>query len=200
MGEAYHELDNNPSPDRPERRGVSRRSVIEAAKAAVPTIDLADRLCGPGGLRRVGNRWVGRCPLPDHEDRSPSFTLYPETNSWFCYGCLQGGDGIELARYAWGYEKSDAADVAAYLLMEFGHDVPTRPASWFDKQRRQQDVRAGLEKVKVRTAQRRLFRLFEGYLSRVEDPDIRLAEAYAIFSELYPIARMIIARMEGRNA
>jgi hypothetical protein len=131
MGEAYHEPDDNPSPDRPERRGVSRSPVIEAAKEAVPTIDLADRLCSPSGLRKVGSRWVGRCPLPDHEDRSPSFTVYPETNSWFCYGCLLGGDVIELARHAWGYEKSEAGLAAAYLLMEFGHEVPPRPPSWF---------------------------------------------------------------------
>jgi hypothetical protein len=41
--------------------------------------------------------------------------------------------------------------------------------------------------------------LFEGYLSPIEDPDIRLEEANAIFSELYPIARMVVARMEGRT-
>lgn len=192
--------DNNPSPDRPERRGVSRRPVIEAAKVSVSTIDLADRLCGPGGLRKVGDRWVGRCPLPDHEDRSPSFTVDPEKNLWYCFGaCQRGGDVIELARHAWGYEKSDAAVVAAYLLMEFGHEVPPRPASWFDKQRRQQDVCAGLDEVKVCTAQRRLFRLFEDYLSRIEVPATRLEEANAIFSDLYPIARMVVALMEGSN-
>jgi hypothetical protein len=199
MGEAYHEPKRNPSPYRPERRGVSRKIVIERAKEKVPTIDLAALLCGPGGLRKVGSRWAGRCPRPDHEDRSPSFTVYPETNSWFCYGCSRGGDVIELARHAWGYEKSDVAVVAAYLLMEFGHEVPPRPASWFDKQRRQQDVRNRLDEVKVRTAQRRLFRLFEGYLSHIIHPDMRLEEANAIFSELYPIARMVVARMEERN-
>jgi hypothetical protein len=200
MAEEYHTQDNNPSADRPERRGVGRRPVIEAAKEAVPTIDLADRLCDPGGLRRDGNRWVGRCPLPGHEERSPSFTVYPETNSWYCFGaCQSGGDVIELARCVWGYEKSDAAVVAAYVLMEFGHEVPPRPASWFDQQTRQRDVRAELDEIKVRTAQRRLFRLFEGYLSRIEDPAIRLAEANAIFLELYPIARMVVARMDGRN-
>jgi hypothetical protein len=55
--------------------------VIEAAKEAVPTIDLADLLCGPGKMRRAGDRWVARCPLPGHEDRTPSFTVYTETNS-----------------------------------------------------------------------------------------------------------------------
>jgi DNA primase len=199
MIEAYHTQHSNPSPDRPERRGVSRRSVIEAAKEAVPTIDLADRLCGPGGLRRVGKRWVGRCPLPDHEERTPSFTVHPERNFWYCFGaCQRGGDVIDLARYAWGYEKSDAALVAAYLLMEFGYEVPQRPASWFDKQRRQQETREALDEVKLRTVQRRLFRIFEPYLSCIKDPEARLEEANVIYTELYPIARMVVARMEEK--
>ena len=105
---------------RPERRGVSRVSVIAEAKAKVSSIDLADLLSGPGQMRPVGQTWVARCPLPDHEDRSPSFTVYTENNSWFCYGCLRGGDVIELARYAWGYEKSEAGSAAAMLLMKFG--------------------------------------------------------------------------------
>jgi hypothetical protein len=55
-------------------RGVSYTKPIDAAKEAVPVIDLADRLCGPGGLRRVGKEWVGRCVLPDHE---PDQSLVP---------------------------------------------------------------------------------------------------------------------------
>jgi hypothetical protein len=82
---------------RPERRGVSLRRVIEEAKEKVPTIDLAERLCGPGGMRKAGKEWVGRCPLPDHEDKTPSFTVNPEKNLWFCHGCLKGGDVVELA-------------------------------------------------------------------------------------------------------
>jgi DNA primase len=121
--------------------------------------------------------WVGRCPLPDHEDRSPSFTVYPESNSWYCYGCLRGGDVIELARYAWGYEKAEVAMAAADLLHEFSHEPVQRPASWFAKLRRQQEIRQGLNGVKARAVQRRLFRLFERYLSPIEDPNVRLSEA-----------------------
>lgn len=41
-------------------------------------------------LRRVGRRWVGLCPL--HPERTPSFYVFPETNSFFCFGCHRGGD------------------------------------------------------------------------------------------------------------
>src|SRR5215212_10030698 len=99
------------------RRGVSRRTVIEEAKARVETIDLADLLCGPGQMWRIGERWVAKCPLPGHDEKTPSFTVYPETNSWYCFGaCRHGGDVVDLAAAAWGYEKHEVAMAAADLL------------------------------------------------------------------------------------
>jgi len=98
-------------------RGVSYTRPIDAAKEAVPVIDLADRLTVHDGLRRVGKEWVGRCPLPHHDDRSPSFTVNPEKNLFFCHGCLRGGDVVELARLAWGYDRRDAHVAAALLLL-----------------------------------------------------------------------------------
>lgn len=34
------------------------------------------------------------CPF--HSDKQPSFIAYLETNSWYCFGCQQGGDIIKL--------------------------------------------------------------------------------------------------------
>ncbi len=144
--------------ERPERRGVSRRRVIDEAKEKVPVIDLADLLCGPAQMRRRGEEWLARCPLPDHEDRTPSFTTNPEKNLWWCHGCLRGGDVVELARHAWGYSKAEVATAAAMLLMELGHEVPPRPDSWFRKQARQQSIRDGVEQVLREVKRRRLFR------------------------------------------
>jgi hypothetical protein len=69
---------------------VSRKTVIEAAKEQVSTIALADLLCGPGKMRRIGAEWVGHCPLPDHEDRSPSFTVNPEKDVFFVMDASEG--------------------------------------------------------------------------------------------------------------
>ena len=41
-------------------------------------------------LRRSGARLVGRCPF--HDDRTPSFTVYPEQAAYHCYGCGARGD------------------------------------------------------------------------------------------------------------
>src|SRR5919107_1267468 len=122
-------------------RGVSYTRPIDAANEAVLVIDLADRLAGPGKMRRVGKTWATNCLLPNHEDRTPSFVVYPETNSWYCFSCLRGGDVVELARLAWGYDEREAHVAAAYLLMEFGHEVPQRPSRWHRKQERQRRTR-----------------------------------------------------------
>jgi len=180
-------------PRRPERRGVSRRTIIEEAKAKVATIDLADRLAGPGKLRRVGPEWVTNCPLPDHEDRSPSFAVNTEKDVWFCYGCLRGGDVVELARFAWGYDKSEVSMAAADLLHEFGHDIPSRPPSWYRKQERQDPVRRELEISKGRLAQRRLYRWF--YAPRIrlfENEEERLEEARIAWEECALLARLLV--------
>jgi DNA primase len=184
---------------RPERRGVSRRSIIEEAKAKVTTIDLADLLCGPGKMRRVGERWVARCPLPGHEDRSPSFTVYPETNSWFCFGtCLVGGDVIELARHVWGYEKSEVAMAAADLLHEFGHEIPPRPASWYRRQERQKPVRDGIDAAKILVARRRLYRkFFEPLVLSTEDEDARAHDAQLFWELTAPLAEHLVSTMMG---
>jgi hypothetical protein len=104
MAEEYHTSDRDPSPYRPERRGVSRKTVIEAAKDAVPVIDLADLLCGPAGnrsgLRRIGDKRVGMCPLPDCASKVPSFAVWPGTDTWRCYACLRDGGVADLERLA----------------------------------------------------------------------------------------------------
>jgi hypothetical protein len=192
----YHNPDLSRVPYRPERRGVSRKTVIEAAKARVPTIDLADLLCGPAQMRRIGAEWVGQCPLPDHEDKTPSFTVNPEKNVWFCHGCLRGGDVVELARFAWSYEKREVAMAAADLLREFGHPIPERPKSWYRKQERQKPIRDAIDRARIEHLRRRLFRgLFLPSLARIKDPEERKEEAMIFWEATEPLAEMMLERL-----
>ena len=193
--EAYHNqsLSERGSSSAAQRyRGVSYIRPIDAAKAHVPVIDLADRLTGPCGLRRRGAEWVGHCPLPDHEDKTPSFAANPEKNVWYCHGCHRGGDVVALARLAWGYTEREAHVAAAELLMEFGHELPQRPPSYFRKQERQRKVREALDVVRIGRIRRRLMRLEMQFITKIEDPTERREEAERTWKELWHVAELVV--------
>jgi DNA primase len=168
----------------PRYRGVSYTRPIDAAKEAVPILDLAERLAGPG-VRR-GREIAFRCPL--HDDHDPSLRVDPNKGVWFCDPCLVGGDVIELARLAWGYDQRDAHIAAAMLLMEFGHEVPERPGAWHRKRERQRHTRAAVEETKMNVVRRRLFRhLILPLIDTIEDEEEHnreLDRAWAEFQRL----------------
>lgn len=41
-------------------------------------------------LRPGARTLAGRCPF--HEDRNPSFVVYPQAQTFYCYGCREHGD------------------------------------------------------------------------------------------------------------
>ena len=41
-------------------------------------------------LKRRGKNLIGLCPF--HSEKTPSFTVYPESGSFYCFGCGAGGD------------------------------------------------------------------------------------------------------------
>jgi hypothetical protein len=52
-------------------------------------------------LRRSGKNYLALCPF--HQEKHPSFYIYPETNSFYCFGCGKGGDVIKFVQLAFGY-------------------------------------------------------------------------------------------------
>ena len=45
-------------------------------------------------LQRRGRRFVGLCPF--HTEKTPSFTVTPERNLFYCFGCQKGGSMLDL--------------------------------------------------------------------------------------------------------
>lgn len=43
-------------------------------------------------LKRAGSNYNGLCPF--HSEKTPSFTVFPSTQSFYCFGCGAGGDAI----------------------------------------------------------------------------------------------------------
>ena len=45
-------------------------------------------------LKRVGRNYVALCPF--HAERTPSFTVSPDKQIFYCFGCGEGGDVIKF--------------------------------------------------------------------------------------------------------
>jgi hypothetical protein len=60
-------------------------------KAIKERIDLAEYVSRFTELRQNGPQLKGKCPLPAHQDDTPSFNVYPDKH-FHCYGCQAHGD------------------------------------------------------------------------------------------------------------
>ena len=70
-------------------------------------------------LKRAGSNVKGLCPF--HNEKTPSFTVYPDSQSFFCFGCGAGGDVIT---FTMKYNNLDYAGAIEYLASRAGIDIP----------------------------------------------------------------------------
>ena len=79
----------------PNKSAVKKTGLFNKAKAAFTVEQIAGEHTS---LRRVSpNKLKGCCPL--HQDRTPSFYVYTDTDTWICFGaCAEGGDVIALTQ------------------------------------------------------------------------------------------------------
>jgi len=70
-------------------------------------------------LRRRGRNLTGLCPF--HSEKTPSFTVYPDTQSFYCFGCGAGGDAITFMKKI---ENLDYMEAVRALAERAGMTVP----------------------------------------------------------------------------
>lgn len=71
-------------------------------------------------LKRAGRISKGLCPF--HGEKTPSFTVYPDTQSYYCFGCGNGGDVITFIK---NIENLDYIDAVRFLADKNGMDMPS---------------------------------------------------------------------------
>jgi DNA primase len=60
-------------------------------QAVKERIDIVDLVSADVRLQKAGRTFKGLCPF--HQERTPSFVVYPESGTWHCFGaCATGGD------------------------------------------------------------------------------------------------------------
>ena len=74
-------------------------------------------------LKRNGTRHTGLCPF--HGEKTPSFTVFEETASFYCFGCGAGGDVIT---FVMKYHNLDYMEAVRLLAERAGMELPEREA------------------------------------------------------------------------
>lgn len=70
-------------------------------------------------LKKRGSTYVGLCPF--HNEKTPSFTVYPDTQSFYCFGCAAGGDAVGFMKRI---ENLDYIDAVKALAQRAGMQMP----------------------------------------------------------------------------
>ena len=85
-------------------------------------------------LKRNGTRHTGLCPF--HGEKTPSFTVFEDTASFYCFGCGAGGDVIS---FTMRYHNLDYMEAVRSLAQQAGMALPEEEsrAAAYQRQRRE---------------------------------------------------------------
>ncbi|MBN1965201.1 MAG: DNA primase, partial [Anaerolineae bacterium] len=79
-------------------------SVADEVKAR---LDLVAYIEESVPLQKAGRTYKACCPF--HQERTPSFVVFPETQTWRCFGaCAEGGDIFSFAMKQNGWDFKEA--------------------------------------------------------------------------------------------
>lgn len=114
---------------------ISQRS-IEAIRETSNIVEVASEFTA---LKRQGARFSGLCPYPDHQEKTPSFSVTPEQGFYYCFGCQRGGDAIKLVT---DLKSLSFAEAVSYLAERSGTELEFEGASDADsKAAKQRNLR-----------------------------------------------------------
>lgn len=81
--------------------------------------DISEIVSSYVSLKRRGRNMVGLCPF--HGEKTPSFNVYTENGSFYCFGCGAGGDVIT---FIMKIENLDYVDAVKFLAQRAGLEMP----------------------------------------------------------------------------
>lgn len=96
--------------------------------------DIVDVISGYVKLQRKGSSYFGLCPF--HNEKSPSFSVSPGKQMYYCFGCGAGGN---VFTFLMEYENYTFPEVMKILAERAGVALPEREYS--QEERKQQDLR-----------------------------------------------------------
>ena len=111
-------------------------------------------------LKRKGRLYGGLCPF--HSEKTPSFYVYPDTQSFYCFGCGAGGDAITFAKKI---NSIDYPEAVKMLAARAGMPEP------------QEDDKTGRMRSRILSMNKEAARFFHACLNSTVE-EARQARAY----------------------
>ena len=122
--------------------------------------DIVDLVGSYVQLRHRGRTHTGLCPF--HSEKTPSFVVYPETQSFYCFGCGAGGDAITFIKKI---NNLDYVEAVKLLAGRAGMPMP------------EEDDKAGRMRSRILSINKDAARFFYQCLN-VDNEEARAARAY----------------------
>lgn len=104
-----------------------------AAKGRIPQyfiddllsrVDIVDVINRRVSLKKTGKNYSARCPF--HEEKTPSFSVNPDKQFYYCFGCGAGGNAVG---FIMDYERQDFPSAVDNLAHIAGLEVPREDLS-----------------------------------------------------------------------
>ena len=94
--------------------------------------DIVDVVSNYVTLTKKGNRYWGLCPF--HSEKTPSFSVSPDRQMYYCFGCHKGGGAVQFTMELEGVSFPDAVGI---LAQRVGLQVPETKGDGDSRKRRE---------------------------------------------------------------
>jgi len=131
--ELLTKIDNNKIKNKYNRNKEMNKedlnNIFDYVKSSIDIVDVLNK------YEIEYNNKLINCPLPNHEDKTPSMAIYEVTNSFNCFGCKQGGTIIDFVALMEDITPFKAVvklnDMFNHLKIDFEEQNKTLNKEWF---------------------------------------------------------------------
>jgi DNA primase len=97
-------------------------------------------------LKKTGQNFTGLCPF--HQEKTPSFSVHPVKQMYYCFGCHEGGD---IFKFVMAMEKCEFPEALRIVAEKCGIPIP-RPRERSPEERRENQQRSSLVEMHAQAA------------------------------------------------
>src|SRR5438093_2875315 len=115
-------------------------SIIDTIKAKV---DVVEEIGLVVSLQKSGKSFKGLCPF--HNERTPSFYVFAESQTWRCFGCNEGGD---IFTFVQKQQNLDFREALVYLAEKAGVGVEDEEQRSPEAEQERREMHAAKERLR----------------------------------------------------